>query len=227
MRPRIYARVSTEKQEKQETIQSQLSDLRDYAKKSGNPIQEEHVDDGYSGELLDRPALDRLRDDARKGLFDTLLVHSPDRLSRAYVHGWLLRDELAKYGVKIIYLNRPDREDTPEENLLENVEGAVAEYEKAKILERTRRGKLRKARSNNVVGGKAPYGYSYVPGDKNNGEPGRYEIIKSEAKVVKLIFRLLVRERFSVRGIAKELSRRCIRPRHGKHWRTSTINQTK
>jgi site-specific DNA recombinase len=225
MRPRIYAKVSTEKQEKEKTIQSQLADLREFSQKDDLSVDHEYIDEGYSGGLLDRPALDRLRDDAKKGLFDKLLVHSPDRLSRDFVHLCLLRDELAGHGVKIIYLNRPERGDTPEDKLLENVEGVVAEYEKAKILEPTRRDKLHKATAGFVVGGKAPHGYRYVPGDKNRREPGHYEVVKKEAEVVQVMFRLLVNDKMSTRGIARELTKRGIAPRHGKHWRTSTVHR--
>jgi site-specific DNA recombinase len=86
MRIAIYARVSTERQEKQETINSQLDALRDFAKKSNDTVYKEYIDEGYSGELLDRPALDQLRDDAKKKLFEAILVHSPDRLSRKYLY---------------------------------------------------------------------------------------------------------------------------------------------
>jgi site-specific DNA recombinase len=123
----IYARVSSEKQEKQETIKSQLAALHSFSGESDMSIHDDYVDDGYSGELLDRPALDRLRDDAKKGLFDAVLVHSPDRLARNFVGQCLLQEELAKSGVKIIYLNRPERKDTPEDRLLEHVEGVIAE----------------------------------------------------------------------------------------------------
>ena len=225
MRLGLYARVSTEKQEQQETIQSQLSPLRAFAEDENHTIVGEYVDDGYSGELLDRPDLDRLRDEVRKGIMDGVPVYCPDRLSRNFAHLCLLKDEFAKYGVKIIYLNRPDREDTPEERLLENVEGVVAEYEKAKILERTRRGKLHKAKSGILLGGRASYGYRYIPGERNKNSVGHYEILSREAEIVRLIFRLFVEELLSIRGIAKELTRRGIAPRRGKRWRTSTISR--
>jgi site-specific DNA recombinase len=225
MRLGLYARVSTEKQERQKTIESQLAGLRSFADDGHHTVVEEYVDDGYSGELLDRPDLDRLRDDVRKGLMDGVAVDCSDRPSRKFAHLCLLKDEFAKCGVKMIYLNRPDRKDTPEDQLLENVEGVIAEYEKAKILERTRRGKLHKAKSGILLGGRAPYGYRYVPGERNKNSVGHYEIVSGEAEIVRLIFRLFVEERMSIRGIAKELTRRGIAPRRGKRWRTSTISR--
>ncbi|MFH1220690.1 MAG: recombinase family protein, partial [Candidatus Eisenbacteria bacterium] len=225
MKPVTYARVSTEKQEKQETIQSQVVALRTFAGGNGSANCKEYTDDGYTGELLGRPALDRLRDDAKKGLFDTVLVHSPDRLSRSFIHLGILQEELAKAGVKIKYLNRPESKDTPEEKLLENVQGVIAEYEKTKILERTRRGRLHKAQSGFVIGGWAPYGYRYVLGDRNKKEPGHYEVAPEEARVVRLIFRMLVHDGLSVRGIAKELVMRGMSPRQGKCWRHGTVQR--
>ncbi len=225
MKPVIYARVSTERQEKEETIQSQVADLRKFAGGNGSAGCVEYTDEGYSGELLARPALDRLRDDAKRNLFDTVLVHSPDRLSRNFIHLGILQEELVQAGVKIKYLNRPESNGTPEDKLLENVQGVIAEFEKEKILERTRRGRLHKAQSGLVVGGWAPYGYRYVLGDRNKREPGRYEVVPEEARVVRLIFRMLVHDGLSVRGITKELVRLGISPRQGKCWRPGTIHR--
>jgi len=225
MKIAIYARVSTEKQEKQETIQSQLSELREYAKKNRFTLIEEYVDEGYSGELLDRPSLDRLRDDAKKGLFEVILVHSPDRLSRKFVNAGLVQEELKKNNVRIIYLNRPDSKDTPEDNLMNNMQGVIAEYEKEKIKERTRRGRMHKAKSGLLVTSQAPYGYKYIRDDKINKVVGHYKVVASESKVVKLIFDLLVYKKLSIRAIARELTRRNIAPQRGKLWRTSSLHK--
>lgn len=225
MRVAIYGRVSSEKQEKQETIKSQLQALRDYAKKNNYTIYEEYTDDGYSGELLDRPALDRLRDDAKKKLFEAVLIHSPDRLSRKFIYSGLIQEELGKSHINVIFLNRPDSKDTPEDNLLNGVQGLIAEYEKAKILERTRRGRIHKAKSGILVGGRAPYGYRYISGNKTTNTVGRYEIIPNEARTVRLIFDLLVNKHLKIRAIARELTNRGITPRQGKQWRTSSLHK--
>lgn len=225
MKIAIYARVSTEKQEKQETIKSQLEALREFAKKNNHSIYEEYIDEGYSGELLDRPALDKLRDDAKGKLFEAVLVHSPDRLSRKYIYSGLLQEELKKLGLSIIFLNRPDSKDTPEENLLSGVQGLIAEFEKAKITERTRRGRLYKAKNGFLVTSQAPYGYRYVRIDKISNAVGRYEMVEEEAKVVKTVFDLFVYKRLSIRSIARELTRRGIKPRQGRLWRTSSLHR--
>jgi len=221
MKAAIYARVSTEKQEKQETINSQLLALREYAKNNNYDIREEYIDNGYSGELLDRPALDKLRDDAKNKLFSHILIHSPDRLSRKFIYNGLLQEELQKHGIGIVFLNRPDSKDTPEDNLLNGVQGIIAEYEKAKIIERTRRGRLYKAKSGLLIGSIAPYGYQYLK-EKNTG---RYKVVDKEARVVRLIFDLFVNKNLSIRAVARDLTRREIPPRQGKHWRTSSLHK--
>jgi len=225
MKLAIYARVSTEKQEKQETIDSQIQVLREFAQKNNHTICEEYVDEGYSGELLDRPSLDKLRDDAKKKLFEAVLVHSPDRLSRKFIYLGLVQEELKKGGIAVIFLNRPDSKDTPEDNLLNGVQGLIAEYEKAKILERTRRGKIHKAKRNLLIGNIAPYGYRYIPGNKATNSFGRYEINSNEAKVVRLIFNLFERKRLSIRAIAKQLTCKRILPRKGNRWQTSSLHR--
>jgi len=225
MRVAIYARVSTEKQEKQETIKSQLEALREFAKKNGYIIYEEYIDEGYSGELLDRPALDKLRDDAKRKLFEAVLIHSPDRLARLYPLQWIVQEELRKYGINIVFLNRPDNKDTPEDNLLNGIQGLIAEYEKAKITERTRRGRLYKAKSGILVTSIAPYGYKYIVGNKATNTIGHYEINPNEAKVVRLIFDLFANKHLSIRAVARELTCRNIPPRQGKQWRSSSLHR--
>jgi site-specific DNA recombinase len=144
------------------------------------------LDDGYSGSTLVRPALDRLRDLAAAGGIDRLYVHSPDRLARKYAYQVLLVEELRRGGAEVVFLNQaPGR--TPEDELLLQVQGVVAEYERAKILERTRRGRRHAALCGNVsVLCGAPYGYRYVP--KAAGVPARYDVLLEEARVVRDIF---------------------------------------
>lgn len=221
----IYARVSTERQEKQETIQSQIDALREFAKANDHAVLQEYVDEGYSGEMLDRPALDRLRDDARKKLFSAVLIHSPDRLSRKYVYQELIREELKKHDIGIIFLNNPHSKGTPEDQLSEGVQGLVAQYEKAKILERTRRGKLFKAKKGFIVSSIAPYGYRYIRKDTVSSREGHYEVAEEEAIVVRMIFELFLQKRSSKRGLAKELTRQGVKPRKGIYWRTSTLDR--
>jgi site-specific DNA recombinase len=138
----IYARVSCEQQSEAKTIESQLSELRAHVKTLGLvlPLEHEFIDNGYSGSTLIRPALEQLRDVVATGGIDRLYVHCPDRLARNYAHQVLLLEEFLRAGVEVNFLNREVGQ-TPEDQLLLQVQGMIAEYERAKILERSRRGK--------------------------------------------------------------------------------------
>lgn len=215
----IYARVSTERQEEQKTIQSQLVELREICKDF--QIVEEYIDDGWSGETLDRPALDKLRNNAKDGLFEAVCIHSIDRLSRSLYHQGILVEEFKKRGIGIFIKDKPI-EDTPEAELLFNMLGAVAQYEKAKILERTKRGRLYKARRGIVVGTRAPFGYDYIK--KTKEREGYYEVNSEKADTVKLIFNLYL-ELGSICGVAKTLTKKGIKPPQGIAWRQSSLKR--
>jgi len=159
IRAAFYARVSGEQQAAAHTIESQVAALSERAHRDGTPVPPERqfVDDGYSGATLIRPALDRLRDLVSLGVIDRIYVHSPDRLARNYAYQVLLLDEWHRRGVELVFLNRPLGQ-SPEDDLLLQVQGIVAEYERAKIMERSRRGKKHAAQSGslNVMSG-APF----------------------------------------------------------------------
>ena len=142
IRAAFYARVSSEQQAITHTIDSQLAALSERAQGDGSPVPAERqfVDNGYSGATLVRPALDHLRDLVALGGIDRIYVHSPDRLARNYAYQVLLIDEWHRAGVEVIFLNRSLGQ-SPEDDLLLQVQGIVAEYERAKIMERSRRGK--------------------------------------------------------------------------------------
>jgi site-specific DNA recombinase len=156
----IYARVSSERQKEQETIASQTAALLEHAASQSwtVPTEWRFLDEGYSGASLVRPALDRLRDCIAEGQVDTVLVLSPDRLSRKYAYQILLAEEFQRHGAELVFVKSPAAK-TPEDQLLAQVQGMIAEYERAQIIERTRRGKRHRARqgSVNVLSG-APYG---------------------------------------------------------------------
>src|SRR3712207_4441557 len=164
MRTAIYARVSTERQERQQTIDSQLAALRAWASAQGHILSGDHVfrDEGYSGSRLDRPGLDGLRDAVRDAAVDVVAVLSPDRLARRYAYQVLLLEEFRRAGCEVAFLHHPISDD-PDDQLPLQIQGAIAEYERAVLGERFRRGKLQKARDGRYITGRAPYGYRYVP----------------------------------------------------------------
>lgn len=225
MRAVIYARVSSEKQEREKTIEVQLGALRDYAGKEKLVIVKEYIDDGYSGTLQNRPGLDRLRDDAKNKLFDCILFDSPDRLARKSWLLGMLQEELKEEGIRVIFLNRPESKDTPEDNYFDNIQGATAQYVRDRFLFVTRRAKRNKALSGKIVGGKAPYGYRYIRGNREKGKSGHYQIDKKESETVKLIFNLFIKGGLSIRALAGELTSQGIKPRCGAVWRTSSLHR--
>src|SRR4051812_17209771 len=225
MKAAIYARVSTEKQGREQTVDSQLDALRRWASAHGHELNDAHVyiDEGYSGARLDRPALDRLRDAAREGEFDVLGVYSPDRLARRYAYQVLLLEEFRKDACDVEFIERPISDD-PHDQLLLQIQGAIAEYERAVLAERFRRGKLQKARAGQWGAGAGPYGYRYVL--KRDGVPGHLEVDEDEAAVVRMLYRWLVAEGMTVRQIIKRLAAGPWRPRNGKRlWSNAVVHR--
>jgi site-specific DNA recombinase len=160
-----YARVSTQRQAEEQTIPQQLDRLQAHAQTEGWTITPPHLyrDEGYSGARIDRPALDRLRDAAERGEFQTVLGTAPDRLARRFVHQTLRLEDLAQAGCTIMFLDRPISQD-PHDQLLLQIRGAVAEYERALIADRTRRGRLAKLRAGQLLPWiHTPYGYRCDP----------------------------------------------------------------
>ena len=221
----IYARVSSERQREEGTVQSQLAGLRELAAERGLLVVEEMVfcDEGFSGATLVRPALELLRDRAAEGCFEVLLCHTPDRLARRYAYQVLLLEELARAGVEVVFARGGERSGTPEDELLRQFQGMIAEYERAQIRERTRRGKLHRARSGHqaVMAG-APYGYRFVR--KTEITEGYWEIVDHDAEVVREIFRRYTEENCSIADLARWLTEQGIPTRTGKRvWDRSTV----
>jgi site-specific DNA recombinase len=225
LRAALYARVSGEQQEKEDTIASQLEAVTQRIATDGLECDPElhFVDDGVSGYILARPALERLRDQAAAGAIDRLYMLDPDRLSRKYAYQVLILEELTRCGVEVVFLRNPVGR-SPEADLLLQVQGMIAEYERAKIMERCRRGKQHAARrgSVNVLSG-APYGYRYVGKHEGGGE-ARYQVIAEEARVVRKIFEWVGQERCSIGEVCRRLRREGIPSRTGKPaWDRSVV----
>ncbi len=226
IRAALYARVSSEHQTDELTIQSQVAALRQRISQDGLKLDEElcFLDEGYSGSTLIRPALERLRDMAYCGGIDRLYVHSPDRLARRYAYQVLLLDELRKCEVEVMFLNDFQQERSPEGELLLQVQGMIAEYERAKILERTRRGRRFAARQGKPSAlAHAPHGYRYVPRHEGGGE-ARYEIVPDQARLVQEMFAWVAVEGLSLGDVVRRLAERGVPSPTGKaRWDRATI----
>jgi site-specific DNA recombinase len=224
IRAAFYARVSSEKQAKENTIASQLAELRERIAADGLALLAEHgfIDEGHSGSTLVRPALERLRDAAYAGQLDRLYVHTPDRLARNYAYQFLLLEELQQRGVEVVFLNQSLGK-TPEERMMVQMQGIVAEFERAKILERVRRGRRYAAQQGRVsVLSCAPYGYRYL--SKRQYGEARFEIVAEQAEVVQQIFTWVGRERVTLSGVRQRLHERGVSSPGGqKHWQRTTL----
>jgi site-specific DNA recombinase len=225
MKAAIYARVSTERQAERGTIGSQIEALRAHVAAAGDELAGEYRDDGHSGARLDRPGLDALRDAAEAGLVEVVWCLSPDRLARSYAYQVLILDELARLGVAVRFTDAPGLDqDDPQARLLTQVQGVIAEYERAKIGERYRRGKLFRSRAGEVISRKAPYGYRRIPRSPHG--PAHLEIFEPEAAVARQIFAARAAGT-TIRQICRQLNAAAVPTPTGRRavWGTSTINR--
>jgi site-specific DNA recombinase len=224
MRIAIYVRVSTQRQAQTQTIEQQIDRLRAHLQAQGLPLPEEDIfrDDGYSGASLRRPGLDRLRDRAAMASFDKIFITDPDRLARNYVHQVLLLEELQKHGCRVEFLDRPMSQD-PHDQLLLQIRGAVAEYERTLIAERMRRGRQRQFQAGKMLPWtRAPYGYR-MAADHPRDPSGVY-LDPNEAAVVAEMFAWYLEGRHTLHGLVDHLHELAVPSPSGKpHWSGPSI----
>src|ERR1700733_8177091 len=183
LRLAIYARVSTEEQREGQTIDSQIAELERFSREKGWPITGVYKDEGWSGGIMERPELDRLRDDAQKAVFDAVLINDVDRLARDVAHLGVIKRDLERQGVKVVFRKLPS-DTSPTSNLMVNILGSFAEFERELIADRTRRGRRHKIEvRKQYLGSNTAYGYSYVPMDRLAGTPGILKVNSSEAAI--------------------------------------------
>jgi site-specific DNA recombinase len=202
----LYARVSTPHQPQEGTIASQVHSRRHHMHQQGWSSLPDHacLDEGISGARLDRAALDRRRDGAQRGAFDAVAVVAPDRLARDDAHQWFLIEALSKLHIQVLFLHNPCG-DPPQGTRLPQMQGMIAEYERAQMLERPRRGRLEKARRGaSIPWADHGYGYRYLP--KRHGCAPQVVIDPGEADVVRRIPRLLVEEHLGCRQMTNRLN---------------------
>ncbi len=220
-----YARVSENPDDEEGTIKNQSMTFNELAEKNNWQIIQEYKDDDWSGDILERPALDKLRLDAKNKnrVWEAVLIYDPDRLARRYSYQELVMDELREAGIEVIFVTVPAPRNT-EEKIMYGFKGLFAEYERAKIAERFRLGKLRKARNGHILTTQPLYGYNYIP--KQGDRHGYYEINPIEARVVKMVFSWIANDGMTLRGVVKKLHELGIRPRKSKRdvWNTGTLS---
>ena len=224
MRAAIYARVSTLRQAQAQTIDQQLSRLQTHVQQQGWSLDAAHIfrDDGYSGATLNRPGLDDLRDRASMADFDVVVITAPDRLARRYIHQVLLIEELQQRGCTVVFVERPMSSD-PNDQLLLQIRGAVAEYERTLITERMRRGKVAKLRSGQLLPWtRRPFGYQLDP--EHPRDPAGVRVDPYEAAIVQQIYAWYLAEGSSIYGVIKQLKGTGIRsPRGSTCWTNASV----
>jgi site-specific DNA recombinase len=225
MRAALYVRVSTDRQQHAQTIEQQVTQLRAWvAARDGWTVREEHIfrDDGHSGARLDRPGLDALRDHAARAAFDVVVVCAPDRLARNFVHQMVVLEELERRGVRVVFCDRPLRDD-PHEQLVTQIRGAVAEYERTLIADRMRRGRQARLRSGQLLPWtRAPYGYRLHP--ERPRDPAALQIDPVAAVVVSELFAAYAAGGVTLHTLAAQLTARGVPTPTGRPiWRPTTI----
>jgi site-specific DNA recombinase len=221
-RAALYARVSTARQEQEETIDSQIAEVKQRINEDESILLDSniYIDEGYSGSLLERPALDAMLDAAKSDGFDVVYIYDLGRLSRVLSHLLVVIEQLEKYEREIISLHEKIT-GTPEDKFLLQIMGSMHEYERAKIAERFRRGKMYKARSGKIVGYSAPYGYRY------NKETGEFEVDEPRADVVRKMFSWVANEGLSTYSVIKRLHEQGIMPpkQKSEYWSRSPVSR--
>src|SRR6266545_2709248 len=224
MRVALYARVSTTRQAQAQTIEQQLTRLRSLVEQQGWILSEAHIyrDDGFTGASLNRPGLDRLRDAAAQAAFDAVLITAPDRLARKYVHQVLLIEEFEGRGCQVLFSDRPMSHD-PHDQLLLQIRGALAEYERILISDRMRRGRLAKLRAGQLVPwSRPPYGYQVDPA--HPPDPARVQLDAITSVMVQQIFAFYVEPQATLYQVAARLTAARVPTPSGKErWTPPTI----
>lgn len=218
----LYARVSSDAQESEKNIDSQIDSIEVYAKEKGLIIFKKYLDDGVSGVYLDRPGLDQLRDDAKAGIIEGAIFYSSDRLSRKYSYQVILLEEFEKLNFEIHFVTERKVENE-EDRLAQGMRGLFADYERSKIIERTRRGRLFKIKQGNVMTSRPPYGLDYIRGQKEKGIHGYFKHNPKEIENAKKILKWSLKG-ISDRQIIRNLHELGIKPQKGADiWARSTI----
>jgi site-specific DNA recombinase len=227
-RAAIYGRVSTSSQEKENTIATQVDVDKELIVKNGMVLVKEYLDEGWSGDILVRPALDQLRADATLGLWDVVVIYDPDRIARRYSYQEIVIDELKARKIEVIFVTiSPVKSE--EDQLMFGVRGVFAQYEKMKITERFRIGRVRKARENKLVVSRPTYGYNLIKRVGKRGDSAfcdtHYTINEAEAKIVRIIYRWVADEQLTIRKVVMRLWEMQIMPQRNKQgkWNTSTL----
>jgi len=221
----LYARVSSDKQRQEQTIESQVAELRRQIEAAGHVLVKEYIDDGYSGAYLDRAALLDLLAASKMDTFDAVYFLCPDRIARATIHQDIIIAELVRHK-KRIFISGREHEETAENRFTLQIFGAVSEFERAKITERMMRGKLHRLRKGEFAsGGIRAFGYDYRR--KTETAPASLAINEPQAAVVRAMFEMYGSGNFGLCAITRSLEQQRIPTcKAARTWNVSNITRT-
>jgi site-specific DNA recombinase len=224
LRVAIYARVSTEEQREGQTIDSQVAELERFAQEKHWAVVGVYKDEGWSGGVMARPQLDRLRDHAAKAIFQAVILNDVDRLARDVAHLGVIKRDFERKGVQVIFRKLPT-DTSPTYNLMVNILGSFAEFERELISDRTRRGRRHRVEvRKQVLTAVPPYGFRYVRKDRASGEEGHLEVAPEETRIVQNMFRWVADEGVSARKVVERLSALRVPSRKGsRRWAASSV----
>ena len=210
----LYARVSSDAQQKEGTIESQVAELKRQIAVADHVLVKEYIDDGVPGPLLDRPALNQLREDAKRDVYEVIYFLDADRIARLVAYQTIIIEELIKCGKQIIIKGK-DYINNPENKFTLQMLGVVAEYEHAKIIGRTTRGRLHRLRQGELTStGHRTFGYDYIR--KTPTSPAALVINETQAAIVRTIFEKFASGQYGLVTICRYLEERHILTRSGK-----------
>ncbi|MCX5778745.1 MAG: recombinase family protein [Elusimicrobia bacterium] len=173
-------------------------------------------DPAFSGSHIDRPGLLSLLEEAKKGLFQIVIVHKLDRIARDTYFTLYIEKQLRKYGVSLYSISEPGHWDSPSQRMFLQLLSSVGEFERSLIRERLLSGRTRKAGLGRYAGGKPPRGYI-----AKNGE---LMIDETEAVIIERIFKLKRYGKRSAYKIAQILNKAEIKSKYGKRWYPCTVD---
>lgn len=223
-RTAMYARVSSEHQAKDGTIESQIVAIREYIREHGWEVEPggEYIDNGISGTTLERPGLERLRDQIAAQQYQRVVVLGRDRLSRNFIHQEYLREEWKKKGCELVSI-RESNADTPEGLLTGRIQGLFAEYDRESLLDRTRRGQLHRAKQGEPYG-RPPWGYRYVSSEGRMAACWKVEA--DAAHWVHQVYVWVGQEHLAIREVARRLNEAGVQTQGGgAAWRESSVHR--
>ena len=221
-RAALYARVSDELSAKEGTIESQVLALKKQIAAANHTLVKEYIDNGFSGPRFDRPALDQMRKDLKTNLFDVIYFHQADRIAREVVIQTIIIEEILKHRKRLV-INGKDFEKNPENNFTLQILGSVAELERAKIIERTTRGRQYRLSQGQLMGaGTNTFGYGYIR--KSQGTLPRMVVNEREATIVRRVFETYADTQIGLDKIAQHLEEEGVSTKKGrKLWRRSFL----